>query len=110
MKRRLLNILVVVLYLGVWSLDVNAQEHTGKVSHFIRDILGGDSFEQELLDDHPGGQLIWKEQVVEDAEGHFTCLVYSEFIHPGEEPRYYFYEVKVRFIPPAEMFQDIPNN
>lgn len=110
MNRFILCVFSTVLCILVLTSDINAQDAAGKAANFIRDILGGDTFEQELLKDHPGGKLIWKEQMVEDGEDHFTSLVYSEFTQPGEEPRYYFYEVKVRFLPPSELFQDIPSN
>lgn len=110
MKRIISVILVIVFCELVLVGNGYAQDDAGKAASFIRDILGGDTFEQELLKDHPGGKLIWKEQMVEDGEKHFTSLVYSEFTQPGEDPRYYFYEVKVRFLPPEEMFQDIPSD
>jgi len=111
MKNIAILITAIMFFMLGATVDSDAQKSSpGKTSHYIRDILGGDTFEKELLQDHPGGQLIWKEQIVEDAEDRFTCLVYSEFNQPGEEPRYYFYEVKVRFIPPSEMFQDPTNN
>ena len=103
-------VLAVFFLFMLLSFSWAYSDEPGKAANFIKDILGGEDFEQELLKDHPGGKLIWKEQVVEDGEDHFTCLVYSEFAPPGEEPRYYFYEVKVKFIPPDEMFRDVPGN
>lgn len=81
---------------NVWSDPFEAQDkEANKVAMFVREVLGADEFEKEILKNYPNGTFKWGGRVVFVDENGFTYLVYSEFNEPEKEPLYRFYEVKV---------------
>ena len=83
----------------------------GEISaDFMRNLLGGDEFEKELLEAFPGGELKWTGEVLETGEERFICLVYSEFSRPGRGTLFQLYEMTVRYVPLEEIFEDSLDN
>ena len=79
----------------------------GEISaDFMRNLLGGDKFERELLEAFPGGELKWTGEVLETGEERFICLVYSEFSRPGMETLFQLYEITVRYVPLEELLNE----
>jgi hypothetical protein len=73
--------------------------------NFMKELLGGDKFERDLMESFPGAEIKWFGEVIETGEEQFTCLVYSEFSRPEREILYQVYEVRVRYIPLKEIFE-----
>ena len=107
---KIILLLTMLFFFSPGVMNAEA-EGDGEISaDFIRNLLGGDKFEKELLEAFPGGELRWTGEVLETGEERFICLVYSEFSRPGMETLYQLYEITVRYVPLEEVFKDSSDN
>ena len=60
------KLLIAISIIAFTYLPVDVYgDDVGKVSSFIRNILGGDTFERELLQDHKGSYVaIYREEII----------------------------------------------
>ena len=96
-------LLVISIIVFTYLSEPSHGDDAGITSEFIRNLLGGDSFEASLLSDYPGSELNFAGEVIATGEKEFVCLVGSEFKKPGVESIFYLYEVKVKHLNPPDL-------
>jgi len=73
-------------------------EEATRAAQLVRDMLGGDSYEQWIKEEYINSEIQWGGRSFPGGLGETTFLVYCEVKQPTKEPFYYYYELKISSI------------
>ena len=97
MKKVILLILILCLFASpVWIGAVDLQAEEGEeLALVVRDLLGGDKYEELIRKEYPKAKINWGSRVV-SGQGA-TYLIYCEITHK-DTSNYIYYELKLTSI------------
>ena len=96
MRKSKLAIFLLVIFLTASIANAEVFEAYDKAgtdaANMVREALGGDKFDEQLLENYPGADVVWGGRIFELKNGGAIYLVYAEIQQFGEDPIYFFYE------------------